>query len=604
MNLYQRGYAFFSLMIIMSVLQYVHCHPKKTTSEKTDQRNLPVLYLSQSDGDKCVELIPGKPTQPFSVRYSIFKDFELTLISDNPVVVKAISINPEQCLQAPLDIQDSSYFTTKKTANDTHYFYQEIHVTLDLNSDHLFLVCPRGNVRTTRMGYFEYCIHIYSKSCLHKDINRSSMVYEYESTSEEDEVDERCSGQRDLNAVGEVVAEFLDDNVIKNLTQKLDDCVGLRDAINGKERNATLPILYYNYRQGIEDFMFYANQGYTRVNRLQYENTVSIILDESAFILMKKCDNTSTTLNQPYCYKNFSQHWGKETFPLSNSGGGSFAFTNGEYGFVVRPYYFRNGSWKPEFGDAKKSDNSVRVIENSIRQEGNTMTFWLKHDPWVYGLYFNPIAKCIGELKVQDVISSKVTDPISHDVTTETIIRFAGDRGTGGVRMECELIVYSYFEDVVTKRVIFKMKPVPQVKLEGYDADSDGVVYIDYVKGQEFSPVTGSVIGDLDAEVFLRREDGNDTTVETVDGKFQLNLTAPITSFNLSAGGDGGLSNLVMVRSRESTVELESQIAWLGWGLIVIVIVIMLSGLVLIWYCWSEGITPCKLYRKVRFYLS
>lgn len=54
-----------------------------------------------------------------------------------------------------------------------------------------------------------------------------------------------------------------------------------------------------------------------------------------------------------------------------------------------------------EFGDAKKSDNSVRVIENSIRQEGNTMTFWLKHDPWVYGLYFNPIAKCIGELKVQ-----------------------------------------------------------------------------------------------------------------------------------------------------------------------------------------------------------
>lgn len=59
------------------------------------------------------------------------------------------------------------------------------------------------------------------------------MVYEYESTSEEDEVDERCSGQRDLNAVGEVVAEFLDDNVIKNLTQKLDDCVGLRDAING-----------------------------------------------------------------------------------------------------------------------------------------------------------------------------------------------------------------------------------------------------------------------------------------------------------------------------------------------------------------------------------
>lgn len=48
----------------------------------------------------------------------------------------------------------------------------------------------------------------------------------------------------------------------------------------------------------------------------------------------------------------------------------------------------------------------------------------------------------------------------------------------------------------------------------------------------------------------------------------------------------------------------ESQIAWLGWGLIVIVIVIMLSGLVLIWYCWSEGITPCKLYRKVRFYLS
>lgn len=51
----------------------------------------------------------------------------------------------------------------------------------------------------------------------------------------------------------------------------------------------------------------------------------------------------------------------------------------------------------------------------------------------------------------------------------------------------------------------------------------------------------------------------NDTTVETVDGKFQLNLTAPITSFNLSAGGDGGLSNLVMVRSRESTVELGTQ---------------------------------------------
>lgn len=56
--------------------------------------------------------------------------------------------------------------------------------------------------------------------------------------------------------------------------------------------------------------------------------------------------------------------------------------------------------------------------------------------------------------------------------------------------------------------IYFLVKPVPQVKLEGYDADSDGVVYIDYVKGQEFSPVTGSVIGDLDAEVFLRREDG------------------------------------------------------------------------------------------------